>query len=91
MKCEIKHRRGVSLRWADLTRANLTMRRAPSTIPTWELQKDRLESLADIIVCQAALEKGLTHYSGGSIADRIETNTRIIAIIETELKDKENL
>jgi hypothetical protein len=61
-------------------------------IPIETLEKDLLESKEDILVCQQALDLGITNYSGGSIKDRLEDNKRFIEIITKELdrRVKEN-
>ena len=56
------------------------------TIPTDELINDRLESLADIIVCEKALAVGVIEYSRGeSTAERLKINKQIVEVIDAEL------
>lgn len=56
-----------------------------TAIPEAELRNDKRESMEDITRCDISLCLGATHYSGGSIQERKDTNWRIIAIIDTEL------
>ena len=58
-------------------------------IPTEELRTDREESIIDIRDCRFALSMGKKKYSGGRIADRLETNQKIIVKIDKELKRRE--
>ena len=53
-------------------------------IPLDELEKDKLESEEDIIICEKAIRHNVK-YSGGSIQDRLDTNKRIIEKINKEL------
>ena len=53
-------------------------------IPLDELEKDKLESEEDIIICEEAIRHNVK-YSGGSIQDRLDTNKRIIEKINKEL------
>lgn len=50
-----------------------------------ELEEDRRASYNDIKCCRIALLVGVTRYSGGTIQSRIDTNQRIIEVIEKEL------
>lgn len=57
-----------------------------ATIPTTELRVDLHESIDDVIICEAAMRLGITnHRDGFPVADRLQTNRRIIARIEAEL------
>jgi len=60
-------------------------------IPIDELLKDLDCSFADVLNCEAALKLGVTNYSGGSIADRLLTNQKIIERIKRELKIRKTL
>lgn len=51
-----------------------------------ELMNDLEASLDDIMSCNDALSVGITTYSGGSVADRLETNQNIVAMINAEIK-----
>ena len=53
-----------------------------------ELLKDRKESEEDIIVCERALSltPPIETYSGGSVKERLNTNKKILSIIDEELK-----
>ena len=53
-------------------------------IPIAELNKDKQESLEDIIICEKAIRLNVK-YSGGSIQDRLDTNKRIVEKIDREL------
>jgi len=53
-------------------------------IPLDELEKDKQESLEDIIICEKAIRHNVK-YSGGSIQDRLDTNKRILKKINKEL------
>lgn len=56
-----------------------------SKIPDDELERDRLESIADAAVCRLALLHGIQSYSGGaSTAERLRINEAIVAKIEAE-------
>jgi len=55
-------------------------------LPLSELQADRAESLVDMQMCRVALLHGITEYSNGcDVRERLETNERIVAIIDAEL------
>ncbi len=54
-------------------------------IPADELLRDRRESIEDISFCNLALMRGVTHYSGGSVQDRINVNRMIVVLIDAEL------
>lgn len=54
-------------------------------IPTDELAADLNETLADIERCRAAIDAGLTGYSGGSILLRLDANLVIRDKINDEL------
>lgn len=58
-------------------------------IPTNELLDDKAASLSDIAVCNFALLQGITEYSGGSVQKRLETNQRIVEVIDLELSRRE--
>lgn len=53
--------------------------------PDAELLIDRAESIADIQVCELALLHGIQTYSGGSVAERLEGNRKIVEKIDVEL------
>jgi hypothetical protein len=55
-------------------------------IPLKELIKDKEESLADITICQKALDVGVLTYSGGSVLERLVANRKIVAKIDKELE-----
>ncbi len=57
-------------------------------IPTSELEKDLSESIKDIEDCKMALGFGVNQYSGGSVIDRLETNKKIVKIINAELEKR---
>jgi hypothetical protein len=51
-----------------------------------ELRDDRAASEADIRVCHMALACGVTHHKDGlPVQERLDTNKRIIEIIDAEL------
>ena len=55
--------------------------------PLSELEADRAASLADIRLCQTALAKNITTYRNGeSVQQRLDTNQRIVEIIDAEIK-----
>lgn len=60
-----------------------------TTIPTDELINDRGSSISDIKTCELALLHGIEQYSGGSVKDRLETNKRIVMVIDKELQRRE--
>ncbi len=51
-----------------------------------ELEADLLDTKNDIVVCQTALEVGVTEYSAGTVQHRLDVNIKIEKIIEKELK-----
>jgi hypothetical protein len=57
-------------------------------IPIEELLKDRKESEEDIIICERALSliPPIENYSGGKVQDRLDTNKRIVSMINEELE-----
>jgi threonine aldolase len=55
-------------------------------LPDHELREDYWDSVADIATCQAAIANGVTAYSGGSVAKRMETNEHFCKVIQTELE-----
>lgn len=56
-----------------------------TTTPKEILLKDLKDSRKDIATCKAALEFGITTYSGGSVLERMNGNRRIVKIILAEL------
>lgn len=46
--------------------------------PTAEIIDDMTASEKDICICASALANGIMTYSGGSVLERIESNTKII-------------
>lgn len=58
-------------------------------LPKEELEKDLLDSIEDIGVCLLALYHEIHYYSGGSVAERLASNRRIVRIISAELKRRE--
>lgn len=70
---------------------NVTMAAlAIETASNKELEMDRLESLSDIKTCKKALKLGIETYSGGSVLDRLNTNLKIVQIIEAEQKRRKD-
>lgn len=55
-------------------------------IPKNVLLVDRQASVSDIKICELALVHGVTHYSGGAVAGRLEINKKIIEKIDAELE-----
>lgn len=54
-------------------------------IPDEELERDKLESIADAAVCRLALLHNVQTYSGGeSVANRLRVNEEIVAKIKAE-------
>lgn len=65
------------------------MSRRIEDFPLSGLQADRAESVADIALCEAALSKGIMTYDDGeSVQKRLDTNERIIAVINAELAQR---
>lgn len=58
---------------------------AIETLPLYELENDRIESLNDAAWCRLALDVGVTEYSGGSVEERLRRNLEIAETIEREL------
>lgn len=56
-----------------------------TTIDIEELQKDKEESLQDIIICENAIQLNIKEYSGGSVQERLDVNKRIVEKINKEL------
>ena len=56
-----------------------------TTISTYELEKDLLESRNDISACEVALVQGITTYSGGSVEERLQANKHFVEVISKEL------
>ena len=55
-------------------------------IPPAELKADYSKSVAEIQICEIALNQGVNHYSGDkSVAYRLKTNQQIAAKIRAEL------
>ena len=59
-----------------------------ATIPIPELEEDLRESLIDIEVCETALLRGVTTYSGGQVQDRLNTNKHFVEVITEELEHR---
>jgi hypothetical protein len=57
-----------------------------TTISTEELQNDLDDSIKDISTCSLALARGITHYSGGSVHERLLDNRGFVNVITAELK-----
>jgi hypothetical protein len=56
-------------------------------IPDDELIADRQASLEDIVACEAALKIGyMQHRDGSSVQDRLESNRRIVTMIDAEIQ-----
>lgn len=62
-----------------------------SHITTAQLERDLRESIEDIETCQMALLQGVTQYSGGSVAERRDTNKRMVEVICGELRRREGV
>jgi hypothetical protein len=56
-----------------------------SAIQTWELENDLQDCKEDISLCEAAIDAGITDYSGGKIADRLISNRNQLVTITKEL------
>jgi hypothetical protein len=54
-----------------------------------ELHKDLEETEGDIALCQKAADMGIKDYCGNSVAERLEANKDIKAIILAELERRE--
>jgi len=55
-------------------------------LPDQELREDYWDSVADIATCQAAIANGVTVYSAGRVAERMEANEHFCKVIQTELE-----
>jgi hypothetical protein len=55
-------------------------------VPTPKLLFDRQECYNDLAALAIAKLSGLTHYSGGTIVDRAESNLKMIKTIEKECR-----
>lgn len=51
-----------------------------------ELRADLVQTEKDILVCTLAISQGITTYSGGSVADRLEKNKQIAEVILAEMR-----
>jgi hypothetical protein len=59
-------------------------------IPDSELRNDLAETEMDIKVCEVALLHGIAEYNGKSTEERLIANKEIKAVIEQELKRRNN-
>ena len=55
-----------------------------------ELRADLAETEEDIALCDLALKIGIREYSGGRVQERLDTNLKIEALIETELERRDD-
>lgn len=62
-----------------------------TTIPTKELLEDLRESRYDITLCETALKLSIVDYSDGSVQSRLNTNQKIVDMIEAELARRHKL
>ncbi len=51
-----------------------------------KLRLDLADSYKDVADCMAALEVGVTQYSGGAVQERIDQNKHFIKVITAELE-----
>lgn len=58
-------------------------------IPLKELLADKIETVEDIALCLSALATGITHYSGGTIQKRLDSNYRILDTINGLISRKQ--
>lgn len=54
-------------------------------IHTDELLTDKAAAFEDYLLCELAIERGITEYSGGKVSDRLERNQEVIDTIDAEL------